>query len=54
MKQPQVDIETAPNTWETAKSWPLPTTKPIDFYLQGTAAGAQGALGSARAGPPTR
>ena len=39
-----MDIETGPNTWETASSWPLPTTKPVDVYLQGTAAGAKGAL----------
>jgi X-Pro dipeptidyl-peptidase len=52
MQQPQVDIETAPNTWETAASWPLPTTKPVDIYLQGTAAGAKGAL-SLRSGGQT-
>jgi len=45
MSDPQVDIETAPNTWETQPSWPLPDTKPIDVYLQGTTAGAQGTLG---------
>jgi X-Pro dipeptidyl-peptidase len=50
MKQPQVDIEVAPNTWDTAKGWPLPNTKPIDFYLQGTAAGFQGHFGSASGG----
>jgi X-Pro dipeptidyl-peptidase len=45
MSEPQVDIETAPNTWETQPSWPLPDTKPIDVYLQGTTAGSPGTVG---------
>jgi X-Pro dipeptidyl-peptidase len=45
MQDPMVDIETAPNTWETAKRWPLPQTRPVGIYLQGTAAGAKGVLG---------
>lgn len=44
MQQPEVDIETAPNTWETAKSWPVPQTRPIGVYVQGTVAGAKGVL----------
>src|SRR4051794_15533381 len=35
MKAPQADIETGPSTWETASSWPLPTARPVDFYLRG-------------------
>jgi len=50
MSEPQVDIETAPNTWETQPSWPLPDTKAIDVYLQGTTAGAQGTLGLSSGG----
>jgi X-Pro dipeptidyl-peptidase len=50
MSEPQADIETAPNTWETAASWPLPGTKPIDVYLQGQAAGVPGALGLSTGG----
>jgi len=50
MSEPQVDIETAPNTWETQPSWPLPGTKPIDVFLRGTAAGAQGNLGLSTGG----
>jgi X-Pro dipeptidyl-peptidase len=50
MSEPQADIETAPNTWETAASWPLPGAKPIDVYLQGQTAGAPGALGLSTGG----
>jgi X-Pro dipeptidyl-peptidase len=50
MSEPQVDIETAPNTWETQASWPLPGTKPIDVFLRGTAAGAAGNLGLSTGG----
>ena len=45
MQEPKVDIETGPNTWETARSWPLQQTRPVGVYLQGTAAGAEGLLG---------
>src|SRR3954454_2365977 len=45
MSDPQVDIETAPNTWETQASWPLPGTQPVDVFLQGTAAGSAGTIG---------
>ena len=45
MQQPKVDIETGPNTWETARRWPLQQTRPVGVYLQGTAAGAKGLLG---------
>jgi X-Pro dipeptidyl-peptidase len=44
MQEPEVDIETAPNTWETATTWPLSQTRAVDVYLQGTAAGAKGVL----------
>ena len=50
MSEPQVDIETAPNTWETQPSWPLPGTKPIDVFLRGTAAGVAGNLGLSTGG----
>jgi X-Pro dipeptidyl-peptidase len=50
MSDPQVDIETAPNTWETDASWPLPGTKSVDVYLQGQAAGSPGALGLSAGG----
>ena len=39
-----MDVETAPNTWETASTWPLAQTRPVDVYLQGKAAGAKGVL----------
>jgi X-Pro dipeptidyl-peptidase len=50
MSEPQVDIETAPNTWETAASWPLPGTKDVDTYLQGQTAGSPGTLGLSTGG----
>jgi X-Pro dipeptidyl-peptidase len=50
MNEPQVDIETAPNTWETQPSWPLPDTKPINAFLQGNAAGVPGLLGLSTGG----
>jgi X-Pro dipeptidyl-peptidase len=44
MQQPKIDIETGPNTWTTAKAWPLQQTRPVGIYLQGTTAGAKGVL----------
>ena len=44
MQQPEVDIETPTNTWETQKSWPLPQTRSVGVYLQGTVAGSKGVL----------
>jgi X-Pro dipeptidyl-peptidase len=34
MNQPQVDIERSPDVWETASSWPLPSTSTQDVYLE--------------------
>ena len=45
MQEPKVDIETGPNTWETARRWPLQQTRPVGVYLQGTTSGAKGVLG---------
>ena len=45
MQEPKIDIETGPNTWTTARSWPLQQTRPVGVYLQGTTAGAKGVLG---------
>ena len=53
MKEPMADIEVAPNTWTTAKSWPVPHTKPVDVYVQGTVVGAKGALGPRSGGETT-
>jgi X-Pro dipeptidyl-peptidase len=39
-----VDIEVAKDTWETASDWPIPGSRETSFYLQGTAAGEEGAL----------
>src|SRR5262249_40921640 len=47
---PPVDTEPAPNTWETQPSWPLPDTKPVNVFLQGSAAGVPGLLGLSTGG----
>ena len=44
MQEPKIDIETGPNTWTTARAWPLQQTRPVGVYLQGTTAGAKGVL----------
>ena len=50
MSEPQVDIETAPGTWQTQPSWPLPGTQPVDLFLQAGAAGVTGRVGLASGG----
>ncbi|WP_345631010.1 CocE/NonD family hydrolase [Rugosimonospora acidiphila] len=43
MDQPQVNIETHPGQWETAASWPVPTSAPTQVFLQpGSNAGTLG------------
>src|SRR6266496_5644346 len=48
MDEPQVSIETGPGTWETAASWPIPGSTPIQLFLRPGA--DAGALGLAPAG----
>ena len=43
MDEPTVDIEDAPDTWNTYADWPLPTTAPVDVYLRGRTADGEGA-----------
>lgn len=33
MREPMVDIERAPDVWETATNWPLPNSGPVDLWL---------------------
>ena len=49
MQEPKVDIETGPNTWETARSWPLQQTRPVGVYLQGTPPAPRACSACARA-----
>ncbi|MBO2452082.1 Xaa-Pro dipeptidyl-peptidase [Actinomadura barringtoniae] len=49
MKQPKVDIERTPGTWETHGDWPEPSAHPVTFGLGGGAAAQQpGVLATAR------
>ncbi|HET8758527.1 MAG TPA: CocE/NonD family hydrolase [Solirubrobacteraceae bacterium] len=43
MDEPAVDIEDAPDTWNTYADWPLPTTAPVDVHLRGRTADGAGA-----------
>lgn len=43
MSEPMADIETAPNEWRTAASWPVPGSHPVTFRL------GDGTLSTARA-----
>jgi X-Pro dipeptidyl-peptidase len=33
MREPMVDIERAPDVWETAADWPLTAARPVDLWL---------------------
>ncbi|MGR6319455.1 Xaa-Pro dipeptidyl-peptidase [Micromonospora soli] len=50
MREPAVDLERAPDVWETASRWPLPDTQPTQVFLGAPAAGNAGGL-SLRSGP---
>jgi len=53
MAEPQADIETAPNQWETARAWPLPGARPTPLFLGPAAADGPRNSGVGRApGPP--
>ncbi|MFI5937602.1 Xaa-Pro dipeptidyl-peptidase [Actinoplanes sp. NPDC051494] len=52
MKDPVADVEVAPNVWRTARTWPVPGTRPTTLALGGPAPdGRPGTLRS-RPGPP--
>ncbi|HEY0002588.1 MAG TPA: CocE/NonD family hydrolase C-terminal non-catalytic domain-containing protein, partial [Actinoplanes sp.] len=49
MREPMADVETAPNQWQTARNWPIPTSRPVTLRLgDGTLGAGSGAR--ARAG----
>ncbi|SCL47629.1 Xaa-Pro dipeptidyl-peptidase [Micromonospora chersina] len=50
MREPAVDIERAPDVWETATAWPLPDARPTQVFLRAPAAGNVGGL-AVRSGP---
>jgi X-Pro dipeptidyl-peptidase len=33
MNEPMADVETAPGHWTTARSWPVPGTAPVSYFL---------------------
>ncbi|WP_436534330.1 Xaa-Pro dipeptidyl-peptidase [Actinoplanes sp. HUAS TT8] len=33
MREPMADVETAPNHWQTASTWPVPSTRPVSLRL---------------------
>jgi X-Pro dipeptidyl-peptidase len=49
MRDPMADVETAPGRWTTARSWPVPGTAPVPYFL-----GAGGDLGRLPTGFGTR
>jgi X-Pro dipeptidyl-peptidase len=52
MREPMADVETAPNRWETAASWPVPGTHATPLFLGPAAAdGRPGTLAGTPAGP---
>lgn len=44
MEEPMVDIERAPDVWETHPTWPLPSARPTQVFLQPGADGGPGGL----------
>ncbi len=42
MAEPMADVETAPGTWVTSRSWPVPGTRSQAFFLGAGAAGSRG------------
>ncbi|MGK5739979.1 Xaa-Pro dipeptidyl-peptidase [Micromonospora sp. URMC 103] len=44
MSEPRVDIERAPDVWETHRDWPIPGTRSTEVFLRPGAEGAAGAL----------
>jgi len=46
MREPMADIETAPNQWETASSWPVPGTRKAPLFLGPAADDRPGTLTS--------
>jgi X-Pro dipeptidyl-peptidase len=35
MREPMADVETAPNQWQTARTWPVPGTRVTPMFLRG-------------------
>ncbi|GIE90099.1 Xaa-Pro dipeptidyl-peptidase [Actinoplanes regularis] len=33
MREPMADVEVAPNRWETARTWPIPDSRPVSLRL---------------------
>jgi X-Pro dipeptidyl-peptidase len=50
MSEPQVDVETAKDTFATYSDWPVPETADVDVFLRGTTQTAAGTLGLSAGG----
>jgi X-Pro dipeptidyl-peptidase len=44
MAEPMADVETAPGTWATSRSWPVPGTRAQPFFLGAGGSGQPGTL----------
>jgi X-Pro dipeptidyl-peptidase len=53
MREPMADVETAPNQWVTARSWPVPGTRSTSMFLGPAADDRPGTLAPRPAGPGT-
>jgi X-Pro dipeptidyl-peptidase len=54
MAEPMADVETAPGTWVTSRSWPVPGTRPQAFFLGGAGSAGQPGTLSNRPQRPAR
>jgi X-Pro dipeptidyl-peptidase len=48
MREPMADVETAPNQWRTASTWPIPSSHPVSLRL------GDGILGTRPSAPAVR
>jgi X-Pro dipeptidyl-peptidase len=53
-REPMADVETAPGTWQTHRSWPVPGTRPTPLFLGPAAGERPGTLDRWPTGPGQR
>ena len=44
MRQPMADVETAPNRWQTTRTWPVPGVRRVPMFLGGASGDRPGTL----------
>lgn len=54
MREPMADIETAPNRWETAATWPVPGSRATPLFLGPAAGDRPGTLDPSPPGAPAQ